>query len=259
MRLHLASLLFVLSSMVFGCSTGPGVFTGGSGGSGGSGGAGIGGGAACVPNEQIACPCAGGKMGAQVCAADGSGYSTCSCEPMGGSGGSGGGSGSGTTSEPLTCDYYCGRIGAQCIADGAQYDNASECAAICGTWQVGTAGQEGPTLACHLAKLDAMAGAASCQEGGPLGPSYGGPCGTNCENFCSLVAIACASASPAPYASVSDCETKCAEYAKKPAFNATVENGDSLSCRMHFAALQMANPGGTMYCAYVGPVSAACK
>lgn len=33
----------------------------------------------CTPGAQVTCPCPGGGSGAQVCAASGDGYGTCSC------------------------------------------------------------------------------------------------------------------------------------------------------------------------------------
>lgn len=55
----------------------------GSGGNGvGAGGDASGGGSmeACVPGAQVACACSGGAQGVQICADDGNGFGSCSCE-----------------------------------------------------------------------------------------------------------------------------------------------------------------------------------
>lgn len=72
---------------------------GGGGGSGAAGGTGAAGASSgCVPNQQVSCACAEGKVGYQACLASGSGFGPCVCPGAagggaGGMGGSGGGAG----------------------------------------------------------------------------------------------------------------------------------------------------------------------
>lgn len=60
-------------------------------GEGGAGGGTSSSGMLCVPGKVESCPCPGGEMGTQACAADGMGYEACEC---------GGGSSSSSTGEP---------------------------------------------------------------------------------------------------------------------------------------------------------------
>jgi hypothetical protein len=80
-------------------SAGTGSAGTGSAGTGSAAGSGSGGSSAgaCVPGQQIQCPCAGGGNGVQACNAQGTGYSACSGCGGGGSGASAGSGGSGAS------------------------------------------------------------------------------------------------------------------------------------------------------------------
>jgi hypothetical protein len=110
---------------------------------------------ACVPGQQIACPCPGGAEGAQACNAAGTGYLPCECPdddadsggPSTSSGSSDGpDTGNGATTDPTgqcggeeQCDLCvecgvddpCKEQYAECISD-ATCAAAAECVFACG-------------------------------------------------------------------------------------------------------------------------------
>jgi hypothetical protein len=94
-------LLAVVGAVLAGCGSNGGG-TGGAGGttSSSSSTSSSSGASPCVPGMQVSCPCLGGKMGIQVCKADGSGYEACwGCDPgTGGAGGMGGAPGTSSSS-----------------------------------------------------------------------------------------------------------------------------------------------------------------
>jgi hypothetical protein len=96
---------------------------------------------ACIPGQQLACPCVDGGQGVQVCALDGSSFEPCQCDPTplddsttttgsvdststGPADSSGGGSSSSSTTDATdststtsgsdVCEEYRGTVGTEC-------------------------------------------------------------------------------------------------------------------------------------------------
>lgn len=95
---------------------------------------------ACIPGQQIACPCPGGEEGAQACREDGSGFGPClGCDTegeggsgattgSGGDGGSGGAGGCEPAQNPCSIAANCGEIDRGCgvVAECPSCESSSE-------------------------------------------------------------------------------------------------------------------------------------
>jgi len=83
----------------------------------------------CIPNQAISCTCAGGELGVQECAADGSGYGACiGCQ----------GTIEGCTNEP-DCDG-CSSCFDSCVCQGG---DAKACLKQCAGGSAGSSGSGG--------------------------------------------------------------------------------------------------------------------
>jgi hypothetical protein len=177
----------------------------------------------------------------------------------------------------VSCSNYCSVVMTNCTGANKQYLDMGECMTACALLPLGTAtDSSGNTVGCrtiHAGYAAAMGAVPHCWHAGPFG--YGG-CGNECEGFCTLATKFCSpdggfDGGPAAYASVSDCMTSCAGYAKiddpdgggagalgvDGGYNAAgPTSGNTLDCReWHLDnALDMpgSNAGQNLHCNHVG-------
>jgi hypothetical protein len=155
----------------------------------------------------------------------------------------------------VTCASYCAAVMDHCSGVNVQYASVGQCLAACGTWEAGDPREtHGNTLACH----DYHAGQPAinapeihCIHAGPGG---GTVCGTLCVNYCNLVQTACTGADQL-YATDQACRNACAGFPTTPDYSANVTSGDSLACRVFYAAEAAATPAS---CPSAGADSTAC-
>ncbi len=157
--------------------------------------------------------------------------------------------------DELTCANYCTQIASSCTGGNQQYGSTAECMATCGHFPLGAlADTAGNTLGCRTYHAGAaMTGPdVHCRHAGPGGD---GACGDNCLGFCTLVLGACTGAM-APYADMNACMTACGGFATTPAYNSSVQTGDSFACRLYHATVASENPDG--HCSHTGASGPPC-
>ena len=156
----------------------------------------------------------------------------------------------GTTS--LDCKSYCTAITANCTGPDAQYASIQQCQTTCPAFPFGDeADRDGNTLGCRVYHTDAAAAdpAMHCTHAGPGGA---GQCGSNCEGFCAVAALAC----PGTFPDGEMCASACAGYADSEPFDAGDVAGDTLACRLYHATVATEAPA--IHCAHILPDSATC-
>jgi hypothetical protein len=173
----------------------------------------------------------------------------------------GGGTGDDTTDPPdaatlPTCAAYCTAIQANCTGGNQQYTDLDTCLDACAGFPVGAlADTSGNTVGCRTYH----AGAA---EGGPethcrhAGPGGAGLCGTNCEGFCAIAAVACTGAN-LQYASTTECMAECAGFADDEPYDTADTGGDTLACRLYHLTAATQNPG--LHCGHIVEASDVCN
>jgi hypothetical protein len=150
---------------------------------------------------------------------------------------------SGAVLTPPSCMKYCESVQENCKGEHAQYATLYDCMTFCAHLPPGDPldKEKEASLACRQYYAGTPAKAqpeAYCVAAGPYG---GGICGDRCTGFCQITLSTCApDAGYAPYASLPDCKTACAEYTFK---DAGVDgggegldgpsSGDTLNCRLH--------------------------
>lgn len=156
--------------------------------------------------------------------------------------GSGAGGEGGAPAEPATlCEQYCAAITEACTGDNTQYTNLEGCLRTCPIFDEGTPEDtEGNTLGCRLGyALKAPSEPITyCTWAGPGGD---GMCGSNCEGFCSLMAVACTadttSAEGDYFETTKDCLRACEEVPQSGPYSATNESttggADIFECRLY--------------------------
>lgn len=157
-----------------------------------------------------------------------------------------------TGGEALTCEAYCATIGANCTGEHAQYGSLETCLATCAALTPGTpADTGGNTLGCRAYHAGAAADmpAVHCTHAGPGGD---GVCGSNCESFCSIAAVACPDAWPDDAA----CQTACGTFSPDESYDATDVGGNSFACRLYHLTAAALDPA--THCAHIKGDSAPC-
>lgn len=164
-----------------------------------------------------------------------------------------------TTAEPTTggedlgCAAYCDTIAAHCTGENQQYGSLQTCLATCATFMPGQPEDTGGnTLGCRSYHAGAAADMPEihCTHAGPGG---GGPCGTNCEGFCSIAAVACPEAWPDDAA----CQTACATFPADEPYDATDVGGDTFACRLYHLTAAALDP--VTHCSHIKGDSAPCQ
>ena len=161
-------------------------------------------------------------------------------------------SGSDAAVQAASCTSYCTTITSACTgATLSQYGSMATCMASCNHFPVGTAGdQSGDSLQCRAYHATAAVADPNthCVHAGPSGA---GVCGTPCQGFCDLAVAECATQYPA----AGSCATTCAGFTAGSAFNASIQSGNNLSCRIYHATAASTDP--TTHCPHIAAPSAA--
>jgi len=173
--------------------------------------------------------------------------------------GSSGASGESNSAGTL-CAEYCTTLAANCTGTNLQYASETACLAVCAALAPGTDGDmAGNTVQCRLgrAELAASTGEPSdyCFSAGPGGA---GVCGSDCEGFCAVMSATCTElGSPA------QCLESCSAIPdlslppQNARYNATLQSGDSLQCRLfHVSAASLDPVGHCPHAAGMAPCSA---
>ena len=183
---------------------------------------------------------------------------TPTCGGGGGSSESADSSGSSAASEPtggptaLDCKSYCATITNNCSSANAQYASLQQCQSTCAAFEIGSeTDRDGNTLGCRVYHADVAAGEPGmhCTHAGPGGA---GQCGSNCEGFCTIAALAC----PGSFADDAACMTACAGFNDSEPYDAGDKAGDSLACRLYH--LTVATEAPDIHCPHILPDSPPC-
>jgi hypothetical protein len=129
------------------------------------------------------------------------------------------------------------------------------CLAVCATIPLGTAADtSGNTVGCRASRANAAAAnpTAQCPQAGPGGA---GTCGSNCQGFCQIVVASCTGANQ-QYASSAACMTACAGFTDNVAFNASVQTGNTLACRLYHSTETTQDPA--THCPHTAANSPTC-
>jgi hypothetical protein len=167
-----------------------------------------------------------------------------------------GGGDDGPDAMPATCQAYCDDIVNNCTGDNTQYTSEAQCLAVCEAFEPGDVGaQSGNSLECRAYHAGAALGDADthCSHAGPGG---NGPCGSNCEGFCTLVLHACTGDDLA-YASLDDCLDACEGFDDTEPYDSGDVGGDTLACRLYHATVATGDP--VQHCEHTLPVSDTCN
>lgn len=157
---------------------------------------------------------------------------------------------------PPSCEAYCASVMSACTADAAQYGSMDACLGSCAALELGTAADfTGDTIGCrmHHAAEAAEGNTEHCDHAGPMGA---GECGENCEGFCAIAVHTCTGANEV-WASVADCMTDCAMIDDSVEYNALVQDGNSLACRMYHLTMA-SEPGNAHHCDHIALDSPVC-
>ncbi|HVU02210.1 MAG TPA: hypothetical protein VHE30_10670 [Polyangiaceae bacterium] len=173
-------------------------------------------------------------------------------EPRGGGGQPGDSGGAPKT----PCEEYCATALRNCAGANSLYASSDACLAVCNTFPAGTAGADsGNSLACRMkyAKLAGTVGELdiNCPAAGPGGD---GVCGTNCEGFCTIALAACPTST---VVNVDSCAGLCARLPDQGGYDASIQKGNSVQCRLYHASAATLDP--VVHCPHVagvGPCSA---
>lgn len=159
----------------------------------------------------------------------------------------------GTTGTPVTeCTAYCDTIELNCAGDFTQYGSREMCEATCATFTPGVAGEmAGNTLACRTyhAGAAAMADDVHCGHAGPGGDAA---CGSNCEGFCGIAAVACPDAWP----DITACATACNTFDPAEKYDAKDVSGNTFACRLYHLTAATVDPA--THCAHIKGDSPTC-
>jgi len=157
------------------------------------------------------------------------------------------------------CQAYCQAVNYSCAANTPQFTSNAACDDYCtnnldpqyrGNWN----DSAGDTVGCRIYHADAAKGLndqVHCVHAGPSGDDV---CGTWCENYCDLMAVAC-TGSNSPYNDDrATCMSKCTTFATsgKPGDAA----GNTVQCRIYHAGVAGVSTTSadiTAHCGHAGP------
>jgi hypothetical protein len=154
----------------------------------------------------------------------------------------------------ILCRDYCDTVMENCVAENALYTNDAQCMGACLALEPGFSEPTGNTVSCRLNRAQAAARepGVECRLAGPGGG--GGPCGSDCEAWCTLLGAAC----PEEAAQLGDeCESTC-ETALLDLGSFNLERdygGDTLQCRLVHTVVSFEDPG--VHCGHSGLVPTA--
>jgi len=151
-------------------------------------------------------------------------------ESTGGEAGSDGGS---------LCASYCDTLEENCTGDFAQFISRATCMEFCDRLPEGSEDDEiGNSVHCRMtqARFAGEVGEPDlhCAEAGPGG---NGTCGSNCEAYCVVLEQVCGARFDDEFVGRADCNTQCGALADEVRFDASMNSGDSIQCRLwHLSA-----------------------
>jgi hypothetical protein len=178
----------------------------------------------------------------------------------GGNAGTGGNAGGGAT----LCDTYCDTVGETCTDQFAQYESRAVCMKVCSRLDPGQPGDDvGNTVNCrlHYAESAATAGelASNCSAAGPGGSNADVPtgiCGTYCEGLCRIAFDSCRGAQVI-FSSVSECVAACRTIPDLGNYNANIQDGNSVQCRLYHVSAAQIDP--VIHCPHVTGTVGPCR
>jgi len=148
--------------------------------------------------------------------------------------------------EGPTCAHYCAQVDLVCPESSGygQYPSVFDCGDLCSRlpWDLG----------CRTEIAEGLEGGGDAVGCETAGISGGGVCGSLCENYCDFVMAGC----PAVWADLEACMAGCAAFGAEGVAGAT--SGDSVQCRLTYAALANMEFSAGLHCPYAGADSARC-
>lgn len=168
--------------------------------------------------------------------------------PFEGAAGAGGDDGGGGTDSP-ECIEYCDTVTANCTGGLQQYGSEATCLATCAVLEPGEPNEPtGNTLACRQNQAVQAGAGNNAGELCPVaGPAGGGPCGSDCDAYCSLLSAAC----PAEFAAIANCAEMCPVLDPGDAFNVPDHQvGNTVDCRIYHTGAALIDPDE--HCGHAG-------
>lgn len=158
----------------------------------------------------------------------------------------------------LSCDSYCTSIMANCSGTNQQFGSMEQCMSSCSHYPVGKAEDTtGNTLGCRTYHAGSPAKNVPAEHCIHAGPGGAGPCGSNCEGFCTLVLGSCTGANAQYGGDMNTCMAACSGFAVMPLYSTSQTSGNTLSCRLYHASVASEMPD--THCAHTAVTSAPCK
>lgn len=150
----------------------------------------------------------------------------------------------------VLCREYCDTVMGNCTEDNAVYLNDAHCMGACLALEPGDSEPTGNTVSCRLQRARAAEREADveCRLAGPGGG--GGPCGSDCDAWCALLAKACPDESRRLG---EDCAETCATaLVDLESFDVERDyGGDTLQCRLVHTVVSLAEDPA-VHCAHSG-------
>ena len=157
------------------------------------------------------------------------------------------------------CTAYCATIMSNCTAGNAQYPSTDSCLGACASFPPGNVGAtSGNSLGCRTYHAGNAAANANvhCPHAGPSGA---GVCGTLCEGFCEIQAVACTGANE-QYANPNACAVACAGFPTGAGnYNTGHTQDNSNYCRLYHLSVAASGPqSANNHCGHIVAASTTC-
>lgn len=152
--------------------------------------------------------------------------------------------------QTVLCREYCDTVTANCVDGNVLYTNDTQCMGTCLALDPGFSEPTGNTVSCRLTRARAAKREPDV-ECGLAGPGGGGPCGSNCQAWCTLLRAAC----PTEAAVMGEgCESTCESgLVDLGSFNLERDyGGDTLQCRIVHTVVSFEDP--EFHCGHSGLV-----
>jgi len=163
-----------------------------------------------------------------------------------------------------SCETYCDHMEANCNITNGGYNDRAHCESICEAFPAGLdADTSGNTLGCRVYHANAAAGDPDlhCPHASASGGGGSPSCGTMCEAYCNISALACGtSGANSFYTSYDFCAKACAQFSTTG--TVATQAGTSLHCRIYHASVAILSP--VPHCAHAsfsgdGPCGTKCE
>jgi hypothetical protein len=169
----------------------------------------------------------------------------------------------------LGCDAYCFEIQALCSGPDAQFDSIESCLGFCDALTLGNEGDIGTsTIACRQRELGVATLVTEpdvhCPIAGPAGENSNegadDTCGGACEAYCEALEATCAADFADAFGDFDSCLSDCDLLPDLGAYDASIQDGDSIQCRLyHLRAATGAPVPHCSHAAATGPGAAQCQ